>query len=284
MDQPGSAATAPPDDALRAAPSGPLTIALDACGADGGPEVIAAGAETAAAEGIKVRAFGLQPELEELVGIDRVELRRAEDAISNEEEPVRAVHSEAARVDRARRPGRRRGTLARPCQRRLDGRGAGGGAVLDAPPARRAPPRDRRAAAAARAPRPPGPVARRGRQRRGAPPAPGPVRLPRLGVQRGGARGGAPSRRAALGRRGAGQGHGDGRRRARGARRSGRDRVRRQRRGHATCSTRRRRRGRDRRLHRQRRAEDDGGHREGGRRRGPRRARGRGPSPRSAGC
>ena len=95
MDQPGSAATAPPDDALRAAPSGPLTIALDACGADGGPEVIAAGAETVAAEGIKVRAFGLQPELEELVGIDRVELRRAEDAISNEEEPVRAVHQKS---------------------------------------------------------------------------------------------------------------------------------------------------------------------------------------------
>ena len=95
MDQPGSAATAPPDDALRAAASGPLTIALDACGADGGPEVIAAGAETVAAEGIKVRAFGLQPELEELVGIDRVELRRAEDAISNEEEPVRAVHQKS---------------------------------------------------------------------------------------------------------------------------------------------------------------------------------------------
>jgi phosphate acyltransferase len=95
LDRPGSAATAPPDDALPAAPSGPLTIALDACGADGGPEVIAAGAETVAAEGIKVRAFGLQPELEELVGIDRVELRRAEDAISNEEEPVRAVHQKS---------------------------------------------------------------------------------------------------------------------------------------------------------------------------------------------
>ncbi|HZA88663.1 MAG TPA: phosphate acyltransferase PlsX [Solirubrobacterales bacterium] len=88
MDQPGSAATAPPGGA----PSGPLTIALDACGADGGPEVIAAGAEAVAAEGIRVRAFGLAPELEELAGIDRVELRRAEDAISNEEEPVRAVH------------------------------------------------------------------------------------------------------------------------------------------------------------------------------------------------
>jgi glycerol-3-phosphate acyltransferase PlsX len=73
-------------------PTGPLTIALDACGADGGPEVIAAGARLAAGDGIRVRAFGLQPELTELFGIDRVELCRADDAISNAEEPLRAVH------------------------------------------------------------------------------------------------------------------------------------------------------------------------------------------------
>ena len=88
----GSATTAPPEAVPSPAPSGPLTIAVDACGADGGPEVIAAGAESAASDGVRVRAFGLQPELEELVGIERVELRRAEASISNDEEPVRAVH------------------------------------------------------------------------------------------------------------------------------------------------------------------------------------------------
>jgi glycerol-3-phosphate acyltransferase PlsX len=88
VDQPGSAAT----DRSGGAPGGPLTIALDACGADGGPEVIAAGSVAAAADGIRVRAFGLAPELEELAGIDRVELCRAEEQILNDEEPVRAVH------------------------------------------------------------------------------------------------------------------------------------------------------------------------------------------------
>src|ERR687897_2298645 len=93
MDHPGgSATTAPPEVAPPRAPPGPLTISVDACGADRGPEVIADGAAAAASEGIRVRAFGRQPELEELVGIERVELRRAEDAISNDEEPVRAVH------------------------------------------------------------------------------------------------------------------------------------------------------------------------------------------------
>lgn len=75
-----------------AAPTGPLTIALDACGADGGPEVIAAAARRAAEEGIRVRAFGLQAELTELFGIDRIDLHRADAAISNDEDPLRAVH------------------------------------------------------------------------------------------------------------------------------------------------------------------------------------------------
>ena len=90
MPEPGAGEAAP--DGAPSPPVGPLTIALDGCGGDGGPEVIAAGAASATSDGIRVRAFGLQPELEELVGIDRVELRRAEDAISNDEEPVRAVH------------------------------------------------------------------------------------------------------------------------------------------------------------------------------------------------
>ena len=81
-----------PEGVVSDPPSGPLTIALDACGADGGAEVIAAGAKAAARDGIRVRAFGLQSDLVPLVGIDRVEIRRAEDAISNEDEPVRAVH------------------------------------------------------------------------------------------------------------------------------------------------------------------------------------------------
>jgi phosphate acyltransferase len=81
-----------PRRAVSDPPSGPLTIALDACGADGGGEVIAAGAKAAAGDGIRVRAFGLQSDLVPLVGLDRVEIRRAEDAISNDDDPVRAVH------------------------------------------------------------------------------------------------------------------------------------------------------------------------------------------------
>lgn len=95
MRQPGSATAAPPGGESVAAPRGPLTIALDACGADGGPDVIAAGVRDAAAEGIPVRAFGLAPELEKLVGIEGVEPRRAEDAIANDEEPVRAVRGKS---------------------------------------------------------------------------------------------------------------------------------------------------------------------------------------------
>jgi phosphate acyltransferase len=91
LDHSASATVAPPGEAEP--PRGPLTIALDACGADGGPAVIAKGAKAVAADGLHVRAFGLQPELEKLDGIERVELRRAEDAISNDEEPVRAVHA-----------------------------------------------------------------------------------------------------------------------------------------------------------------------------------------------
>ena len=90
---PRSEEAAAPTQAAPAPPTGPLTIALDACGADRGPEVMAAAAKAVAKEGIRVRAFGLKPELEHLVGIERVELRRAEDAISNDEEPVRAVHN-----------------------------------------------------------------------------------------------------------------------------------------------------------------------------------------------
>ena len=88
MGQPGGAGNAPPGRST----GGALPIAIDACGVDGGPEVIAAAARAVAGEGIGVRVFGLQADLVPLVGMDGVEVRRAEEAISNEEEPVRAVH------------------------------------------------------------------------------------------------------------------------------------------------------------------------------------------------
>ena len=90
---PGTEEGAAPQPAVPARPSGHLTIALDACGTDQGPNVMAAAAKAVAKERIHVRAFGLRPELEPLVGIERVEVQRAGEAISNDEEPVRAVNS-----------------------------------------------------------------------------------------------------------------------------------------------------------------------------------------------
>jgi phosphate acyltransferase len=69
------------------------TVALDAFGADRGPAVIVAGARAAAADGTRVRVFGTPGELAELGAVEGVELCPAADAISNDEEPVRAVRS-----------------------------------------------------------------------------------------------------------------------------------------------------------------------------------------------
>jgi phosphate acyltransferase len=71
--------------------AGAPTVAVDAFGADGGFDVIAAGARAAAADGLGVRVFGPPDELSDLG--DGIELRPATVSISNDEEPVRAVRS-----------------------------------------------------------------------------------------------------------------------------------------------------------------------------------------------
>src|SRR4051812_35299051 len=66
-----------------------LPVALDAFGADGGPELALEGARLAAADGIPVRIFGpggLEPGNE-------IELEPTTDWIGNEAEPVAAVRS-----------------------------------------------------------------------------------------------------------------------------------------------------------------------------------------------
>src|ERR671924_787954 len=68
-------------------PSG-RPVALDANGADGGPEVVLEGARIAAADDIKVRLFGSAGALSQSEGIEVVE---APEAIGNDEEPVAAV-------------------------------------------------------------------------------------------------------------------------------------------------------------------------------------------------
>ena len=64
-------------------------VALDAYGADGGPELVMEGARLAAADGIPVRVFGPGS----LEAPDGVELEPTTDWIGNEAEPVAAVRS-----------------------------------------------------------------------------------------------------------------------------------------------------------------------------------------------
>src|SRR3954463_9983767 len=66
-----------------------LPVALDAYGADGGPELVLEGARLAAADGIPVRIFGPNG-LEVTNGI---ELDSTTEWIGNEAEPVAAVRS-----------------------------------------------------------------------------------------------------------------------------------------------------------------------------------------------
>jgi glycerol-3-phosphate acyltransferase PlsX len=68
-------------------------IALDAFGTDRGPAVIVEGARAAAADGIGVRVFGPQGELSELEAVEGIEVHHASEAITNDDEPVRAVRS-----------------------------------------------------------------------------------------------------------------------------------------------------------------------------------------------
>ena len=88
-------------------------IALDAHGTDAGPSVIVDGARAAAADGIGVRVFGDPEELGALEGVDGVEVVPAADAITNDDEPVRAVRSRPEASVVARRRRRRRGPLRR---------------------------------------------------------------------------------------------------------------------------------------------------------------------------
>jgi phosphate acyltransferase len=67
----------------------PLPVALDAYGADGGPELVLEGAGLAAAGGIPVRVFGPGS----LIPPDGVELEPTTEWIGNEAEPVAAVRS-----------------------------------------------------------------------------------------------------------------------------------------------------------------------------------------------
>ncbi len=66
-------------------------VALDGRGAEGGAEVIVAGARTAAADGIAVRVFGDLAELSDLGSTDGVELIEAPDVITNDDDPVASV-------------------------------------------------------------------------------------------------------------------------------------------------------------------------------------------------
>jgi glycerol-3-phosphate acyltransferase PlsX len=68
------------------------TVALDGRGAERGPQTLVAGARAAAADGIAVRVFGDPAELGELEGVAGVEVLAAADAITNDAEPVGAVH------------------------------------------------------------------------------------------------------------------------------------------------------------------------------------------------
>src|SRR3954447_22709661 len=67
-----------------------MPVALDAYGADGGPELVLEGARLAAAGGIPVRIFGPSG----LDASDGIELDPTTDWIGNEAEPVAAVRSE----------------------------------------------------------------------------------------------------------------------------------------------------------------------------------------------
>jgi glycerol-3-phosphate acyltransferase PlsX len=69
--------------------NGRAPVALDAYGADAGPETVLEGARLAAADGVAVRIFG-PPSLEAAPG---VELEQTTEWIGNEAEPVAAVRS-----------------------------------------------------------------------------------------------------------------------------------------------------------------------------------------------
>lgn len=72
----------------------PVTIALDAMGSDHGPAEVAQGAALAAAAGTRILLVGPRDELSDAVaGVEGVEIAHAPDAITNHDEPARAVRS-----------------------------------------------------------------------------------------------------------------------------------------------------------------------------------------------
>ena len=116
------------------------TVALDGRGAERGPEAIVAGARAAAADGIRLRVFGDPAALAAVEGIDGAELVPAVEEITNAEEPVAAVRSQAGGLGRPCRTGRRRGPLAGDGERRLHRGDDDRRPVRAAAPARRSPP------------------------------------------------------------------------------------------------------------------------------------------------
>jgi glycerol-3-phosphate acyltransferase PlsX len=82
-----------PVPAPRAGGGGRAVVAFDALGAEGGASVVVEGIGRAAADRIRVRAFGRREELGDLAVLDGVEVVDSTEVISNEEEPVAAVRS-----------------------------------------------------------------------------------------------------------------------------------------------------------------------------------------------
>ena len=84
-------------------PARGVTVALDGYGAEQGFDVLAEGARRAAADGIQVRVFGPERELD-LGGVEGVEVVPTRDWIGNDEDPVPAVRAKPeASVVRAAR-------------------------------------------------------------------------------------------------------------------------------------------------------------------------------------
>jgi glycerol-3-phosphate acyltransferase PlsX len=74
------------------APGGGVTVALDGYGAEQGFDVLAEGARRAAEDGIGVRVFGPERELD-LGGVEGVEVVPTSEWIANDEDPVSAVRA-----------------------------------------------------------------------------------------------------------------------------------------------------------------------------------------------
>jgi phosphate acyltransferase len=84
-------AARPPGASSSSKPGPRVKVAFDALGAEAGPAVVIEGVRAAASEGIGVRVFGDPQDLSDLASLDGVEVIAADEVISNEEEPVRAV-------------------------------------------------------------------------------------------------------------------------------------------------------------------------------------------------